>query len=81
MIPAHVWSEMTASGANAAASGAAAAARGVNPTGGMARALRGMVSSSNDRITNNVTIQAANTVQAASDMMVQLNKIRRRRMG
>ena len=81
VIPAHIWSEMNASGASAAASGAAAVARGVNASGGIGRALKGLMGGSSDRITNNVTIQAANTVQAASDMMVQLNKIRRRRMG
>ena len=34
-----------------------------------------------DKITNNVTIQAANTTQAASDMMVELTKLKRRRFG
>lgn len=33
-----------------------------------------------DNITNNVTIQSANTTQAASDMMVELTKIKRRRL-
>jgi hypothetical protein len=33
-----------------------------------------------DNITNNVTIQAANTTQAASDMMVELTKVKRRRL-
>ena len=33
-----------------------------------------------DNITNNVTIQAANTTQAASDVMVDLTKIKRRRI-
>ena len=56
--------------------------RAAGASGGeMMRALRGLTGGSSDRITNNVTIQAANTTQAASDMMVQLNKIRRRRLG
>lgn len=33
-----------------------------------------------DNITNHVTIQSANTTQAASDMMVELTKIKRRRL-
>ena len=33
-----------------------------------------------DTIHNNVTIQAANTTQAASDMMVELTKVKRRRL-
>ena len=33
-----------------------------------------------DAITNNVTIQAANTTQAASDMLVDLTRIKHRRM-
>jgi len=33
-----------------------------------------------DNITNNVTIQSANTTRAASDMMVELTKIKRRRL-
>jgi hypothetical protein len=55
--------------------------RAASGGGSIAGALRGLAGGSSDRITNNVTIQAANTVQAASDMMVELNKIRRRRMG
>jgi hypothetical protein len=42
------------------------------------RALRNY--SSGDSIQNNVTIQAANTTQAASDMLVSLTKIKRRRI-
>jgi hypothetical protein len=33
-----------------------------------------------DNITNNVTIQSANTTQTASDMMVELTKVKRRRL-
>lgn len=37
-------------------------------------------STSGDNIVNNVTIEAANTTQAASDVMVDLTKIKRRRI-
>jgi len=43
--------------------------------------LMGAINSSNDRIVNNVSVEAPNTVQAASDLMVELTKLKRRRLG
>jgi hypothetical protein len=85
VIPAHLTKQLDipSGGVNvnkaAAAQTSRAAAGGANLAGAV-RSLKGTMGNG-DRITNNVTIQAANTTQAASDMMVQLNKIRRRRMG
>ena len=63
----------------------------IDPTGGAAaqgasgsetrNLLRAIAAATGgDKITNNVTIQAANTTRAASDMMVELTKIKRRRL-
>ena len=82
VIPAHITAGLNIpSGGVQSRRSASGAASSAGSSNGMMRALRGLTGGSSDRITNNVTIQAANTVQAASDMMVQLNKIRRRRLG
>ena len=49
--------------------------------GGTEKMLKGLVSalSGGDNVTNNVTIQSTNTTQAASDVMVQLAKLKRLR--
>ena len=48
--------------------------------GGMSSMVRAIQSSmGGDTISNNVTIQAINPTQAASDMMVNMNRVRRRR--
>ena len=63
----------------------------IDPTGGRAsqnvsgnesrNLLRAIAKATGgDSITNNVTIQSENTTQAASDMMVELTKIKRRRL-
>lgn len=79
IIPAGVFASIKATSMATSPSGAVRAASSVNPGGAIAAALRTLAGGSGDNITNNVTIQAANTSQAASDMMVSLNKIRRRR--
>jgi hypothetical protein len=83
VIPAHLTKQLNipAGGTSVNRAAASQVNRAGASGGDMMRALRGLNGGSSDRITNNVTIQAANTTQAASDMMVQLNKIRRRRMG
>ena len=81
VIPAHLTQQLNIpSGGTTVNRGAAAQTNRAASNGGdIAKAIRSLSSGSSDRITNNVTIQSANTTQAASDMMVQLNKIRRRR--
>lgn len=79
VIPADIFATMKATGAANTASRAAGVVSRASGTGGdLLRALRNY--SSGDSIQNNVTIQAANTTQAASDMLVQLTKIKRRRI-
>ena len=81
VIPAHLTKQLNIpSGGTSVNRAAASQVNRAGASGGdMMRALRGLTSGSSDRITNNVTIQAANTTQAASDMMVQLNRIRGKR--
>jgi tape measure domain-containing protein len=79
VIPADIFATMKATGAANTASRAAGVVSRASGTGGdLLRALRNY--GSGDSIQNNVTIQAANTTQAASDMLVQLTKIKRRRI-
>lgn len=60
-----------------------ASAKGLDLSGGdsTGKMLKGLMSSlsGGDNVTNNVTIQSANTTQAASDILVQLAKIKRLR--
>ena len=58
--------------------GLAAQSASGNETRNLLRAIA--KATGGDNITNNVTIQAANTTQAASDVMVDLTKIKRRRL-
>ena len=61
-------------GASSATSSAAASGMNFNKIASAIAAATG-----GDTVTNNVTIQATNTTQAASDMMVQLAKLKRLR--
>lgn len=73
VIPAHLTKKLDipTGGANinnaALLNGSMAGRRGISTV------------SNGDTISNNVTIQTQNPIQAASDMMVQMNKVRRRR--
>ena len=81
IIPAHVAQGLNipSGGVNVNRGANSQVHRAASGGGSIASALRGLTGGSSDRITNNVTIQAANTTQAASDMMVRLNRIRRNR--
>jgi len=80
IIPAHLYSQIKAdrSGTASGASISAGVTNSVSSSNSLIRALSSL-GASGDAITNNVTIQAANTTQAASDMLVQLTKVRNRR--
>ena len=80
IIPAHLYSQLKAD-RKGAAGGASVSAGVTNSVSSSASLIRALTSlgASGDAITNNVTIQAANTTQAASDMLVQLTKVRNRR--
>ena len=82
VIPAHLTSKLDipSGGVNINSAARASAARaGAEPgsSGKLLRALSGIQGAGN--VNNNVTIQAANTTKAASDMLVELTKIKRRR--
>lgn len=81
VIPAHLTSQLDipSGGININQSASTAAISNANSMGSSA-ILRALKNNRNgDKITNNVTIQASNTTQAASDMLVELTKIKRRR--
>lgn len=83
VIPAHLTSQLDIprGGVNinkkATISANTAANRGASMAS-VAKAIAG--SMGNDVITNNVTVQSTNPTKTASDMLVQLTKLRRRRM-
>ena len=80
VIPAHIWSELKASRPTHAAPGAGFNSSNTQTSQtALIAALSGLAGGSKDNITNNVTIQSETPVQAASDMLVQMTKIRRRR--
>ena len=76
VIPAHIWKNV-----KAGQQGKVRMPRNTNPGNAVARAISTINNTGGDNIQNAVTIQAANPVQAANNMLVQLNKVRRRRMG
>ncbi len=68
--------DLSKGGASMAAASRSSAAGGPN----MARLVKAIVDQrAGDTIHNNVTIQAANTTQAASDMLVDLTRVKHRR--
>ncbi len=80
VIPAHLTKQLDVptGGVNINSSAQSnAMGAGRNGMGAMIRAIQS--ASGGDHINNTVTIQAQNPTQAASDMMVQMNKVRRRR--
>jgi len=84
VIPAHLTKQLDIpnGGVNlnrASTSGSESSARNSLNMGRIISAFAGM--SGGDNISNSVTIQASNPVQAANSMMVQLNKIKRGRLG
>lgn len=82
VIPAYLASQLSIpSGGvriNQGAGGSAAGGSGMSASHVLNR-LAGMLGGGGGSVTNNVTIQSANTTKAASDIMVELTKIKRRR--
>ncbi len=76
VIPAHVWK-----GLKASQQGKVEMPRNTNPGNAVARAISTINNTGGDSIQNAVTIQSANPTHTANNMLVQLNKVRRRRMG
>ena len=83
VIPAHLTQQLNVptGGVNlnsAAASNASRAGSG-GSMGAMVSALKGAISGGGDTFNQSVTVQAANPVQAANNMMVELTKLKRLR--
>ena len=84
VIPAHVTSKMNIPNGGTSIQNHSSSVNTYNSSGSGSdrrmiqaiQSLGGMGGSTN----NNVTIQASNPVQAASDMMVNLNRIKRNRL-
>jgi len=76
VIPAHIWKNIKAGNQTKINM-----PRQTSPGNAVARAISTINNTGGDNIQNAVTIQASNPIQAANNMMVQLNKVRRRRMG
>ena len=80
IIPAHLTSQLNVptGGVNLNKGAASNASRaGASGMGAMVRAIRG--SMSGDTFNQSVTVQSANPVQAASDMMVEMARMKRRK--
>lgn len=81
VIPAHLTKQLDIPTGGINVNGTARAngmSAGADGMGSMVRAIKGSLGGG-DTISNNVTIQAINPTQAASDMMVNMNRVRRRR--
>jgi len=83
VIPAHLTKQLSIPtggvSLNSAASSNASRA-GAGGMGSMVKAIRGAMSGG-DTFHQNVTVQAANPVQAANNMMVEMTRLKRRRLG
>lgn len=80
VIPAHLTKQLSVPTGGVSLNGNAGANASRAGSGGMTSMVRAISSAmGGDTISNNVTIQAINPTQAASDMMVNMNRVRRRR--
>ena len=81
VIPAHLTKQLNVpTGGVQVNRGAASKAAGAGGSGGMARMISALAGSmGGDTVSNNVTIQTQNPRQTASDVMVQLAKLKRLR--
>ena len=84
VIPAHLTEKLDVptGGVNLnSAAGFNGSRAGAGGMSGMVRAIAGAMSSGGDTFNQNVTVQAANPVQAANNMMVEMTRLKRRRFG
>ena len=80
VIPADIWSQVKASQpTHAASAGVSGYTNSQGGMDGMVKAIAGLAGGSRDNITNNVSIQSQQPIQAASDMLVEMTKLRRSR--
>lgn len=76
VIPAHVLKNLKSSN-----QGSIRIPGNINPGNSIARAISTINNSTGDNFNNSVTIQSANPVQAANNIMVEMTRLRRRRFG
>jgi len=76
VIPAHIWK-----GIKAGEQAQVNMPRNLNPGNAISRSISTINNRQGDNIQNTVTIQASNPVQAANNMMVEMTRLRRRRLG
>ena len=76
VIPAHIWK-----GIKEGQKASITMPRDMNPGNGVARAISTISSVTGDTISNNVTIQSNNPAQTANNMMVEMTRLKRRRLG
>jgi len=81
IIPAHLTKQLDipSGGINLNRGAAANAAKAGGGVSGMVRAIQGAMGG--DTFNQSVTVQAANPVQAANNMMVEMTRLKRRRLG
>lgn len=82
VIPAHITAglDIPSGGISVNGSAGAAATRSSgNPMASIASLLRSAVGAPQGRVTNNVTIQSQNPTKSASDILVEMTKIKRNR--
>ena len=76
VIPAHIWKNVKAGQGTASVQ----MPRNMDPGNGVARAISAVTyANAGNNFNQNVTINATNPVQAASDMMVEMARLKRRR--
>ena len=76
IIPAHLWSEIKANQQAATVTPGT-----INPGNATARAISNITNTAGAQYNNNVTIQSVNPVQDANRMMVEMTRLKRRRLG
>ena len=84
VIPAHLTKELSipTGGVNInSAAGTNASRASSGGMGSMVRAIAGAMGGGGDVFNQSVTVQAANPVQAANNMMVEMTRLKRRRLG
>ena len=82
IIPAHLTSQLSIPTGGINLNKAASSNASRAGSGGMASMVRAIQGSmSGDTFNQSVTVQAANPVQAANNMMVEMTRLKRRRMG
>ncbi len=82
IIPAHITAGLNIPSGGVSvnkSAGSAVTRSSANPMTSIANLLRGAIGAPQGRVTNNVTIQSQNPTKSASDILVEMTKIKRNR--